>query len=118
MDSAGRRGPGPMNIEAVVSSFALVAASEMGDKTQLLAFSLAGRFRRPWMVMAGILVATVANHSLASTAGVWVAARVSPRLMAGILAAMFVLFGLWTLRPDKLDQREDSGRGGPFLTTV
>jgi len=107
-----------MSWQAVGSSFALVAASEMGDKTQLLAFSLAGRFRRPWTVMAGILVATVANHSLASTAGVWIAARLSPRLMAGILAATFVLFGLWTLRPDTLDERKGPARGGPFLTTV
>ena len=107
-----------MHWEAILNSFLLVAASEMGDKTQLLAFSLAGRFRRPWTVMAGILVATVANHTLAATAGVWIAAHVSPRLMAGILAATFVAFGLWTLRPDTLDEPQGSGRGGPFLTTV
>jgi putative Ca2+/H+ antiporter (TMEM165/GDT1 family) len=106
------------NWRTVVSSLGLVAASEMGDKTQLLAFSLAGRFRRPWVVMAGILVATLANHSLASTVGVWVAARVSPRLMAGILAALFVAFGLRTLRPDTLEEGEPRGRGGAFLTTV
>jgi putative Ca2+/H+ antiporter (TMEM165/GDT1 family) len=68
--------------------------------------------------MAGILVATLANHALASTVGVWIAAQVSPRLMAGILAAMFVAFGLWTLRPDTLDQREGRGLGGAFPTTV
>jgi putative Ca2+/H+ antiporter (TMEM165/GDT1 family) len=108
----------PSSWRAVASSFALVAASEMGDKTQLLAFSLAGRFRKPWTIMAGILVATVANHALASTVGVWIASRVSPRLMAGILAATFIAFGLWTLRPDTLDEKEGAGRGGPFLTTV
>jgi putative Ca2+/H+ antiporter (TMEM165/GDT1 family) len=107
-----------MNWQAVGSSFALVAASEMGDKTQLLAFSLAGRFRRPWVVMAGILVATVANHALASTLGVLVAARVSPRVMAWVLAATFAIFGLWTLRPDTLDEAERPSRFGPFLTTV
>ena len=107
-----------MNWQAVGSSFALVAASEMGDKTQLLAFSLAGKFRRPWVVMAGILVATVANHSLASTVGVLIAARVSTRVMAAILAATFIVFGLWTLRPDTLDENEKPSRFGPFLTTV
>jgi putative Ca2+/H+ antiporter (TMEM165/GDT1 family) len=107
-----------MNWHAVGSSFALVAASEMGDKTQLLAFSLAGRFRRPWVVMAGILVATVANHALASSVGVLIAARVSKRVMAGILAATFAVFGLWTLRPDTLDEKERPSRFGPFLTTV
>jgi putative Ca2+/H+ antiporter (TMEM165/GDT1 family) len=107
-----------MNWHAVGSSFALVAASEMGDKTQLLAFSLAGRFRRPWTIMAGILVATVANHALASSVGVLIAAHLSKRLMAGILAATFAVFGLWTLRPDTLDEQERPSRFGPFLTTV
>jgi putative Ca2+/H+ antiporter (TMEM165/GDT1 family) len=107
-----------MNWHAVGSSFALVAVSEMGDKTQLLAFSLAGRFRRPWVVMAGILVATVANHALASTVGVLIAARISTRVMAAILAATFIVFGLWTLKPDTLDEKERPSRFGPFLTTV
>jgi Ca2+/H+ antiporter, TMEM165/GDT1 family len=107
-----------MNWEAVFSSFTLVAASEMGDKTQLLAFSLAGRFRRPWTVMAGILIATLANHALASSVGVWISAHVPPRAMAGILAATFIGFGLWTLRPDTLDEDEKPSRFGPLLTTV
>jgi putative Ca2+/H+ antiporter (TMEM165/GDT1 family) len=107
-----------MSWEAVGSSFALVAASEMGDKTQLLAFSLARRFRRPWVVLAGILVATLANHALASTAGVLIAARLSTRVMAGVLAVTFVGFGLWTLRPDKLDDAQRPSRFGPFVTTV
>jgi putative Ca2+/H+ antiporter (TMEM165/GDT1 family) len=107
-----------MNWEALGSSFALVAVSEMGDKTQLLAFSLAGRFRRPWVVMAGILVATIANHALASSVGVWIAGHVSPRVMAGVLAATFIVFGIWTLKPDTLDEPDRPSRFGPFLTTV
>jgi len=107
-----------MNLEAIVSSFALVAVSEMGDKTQLLAFSLASRFRRPWVVMAGILVATLANHGLASSVGVWIAGHVPQRVMAGILAGTFIAFGLWTLRPDTLDQSDKPSRFGPFLTTA
>ena len=107
-----------MNWEAIFSSFTLVAASEMGDKTQLLAFTLASRFRRPWVVMAGILVATLANHALASSVGVWISAHLAPRLLAAILAATFVAFGLWTLRPDSLDEDNKPPRFGPFLTTV
>jgi Ca2+/H+ antiporter, TMEM165/GDT1 family len=107
-----------MNWQALGSSFALVAVSEMGDKTQLLAFSLAGRFRKPWVVMAGILVATVANHALASTVGVLIAAKLSTRFMAGILAATFIAFGLWTLKPDTLDDAQRPSRFGPFVTTV
>jgi len=107
-----------MNLQAIVSSFALVAVSEMGDKTQLLAFSLASRFRRPWVVMGGILVATLANHLLASSVGVWISAHVPERIMAGILAATFVAGGLWTLRPDTLEQSDKPSRFGPFLTTA
>ncbi|WP_242392222.1 TMEM165/GDT1 family protein [Anaeromyxobacter oryzisoli] len=105
-------------MQAILASFLLVAASEMGDKTQLLAFSLAARFRRPWPILGGILVATLANHALASSAGAFVSARVPPHLLAAILGATFVLFGLWTLRPDTLDEEDGPGRYGPFLTTT
>jgi putative Ca2+/H+ antiporter (TMEM165/GDT1 family) len=105
-------------MEAVVSSFLLVAASEMGDKTQLLAFSLATRFRKPWTVMAGILVATLANHALASSVGSWISAHVPDRVMAAVLAVTFIAFGLWTLKPDTLEESGKPPRFGPFLTTT
>jgi putative Ca2+/H+ antiporter (TMEM165/GDT1 family) len=107
-----------MTLETIGSSFLLVAASEMGDKTQLLAFSLAARFRRPWTVMGGILLATILNHALAATAGSWIAAQVPPRVMAGVLGATFIAFGLWTLQPDTLDDARAPDRFGPFLTTT
>ena len=68
--------------------------------------------------MAGILVATLANHTLAAGLGAWISAHVPPRVMAGILAATFVGFGLWTLVPDTLDDDARPDRFGPFLTTV
>ena len=105
-------------MEPVVASFLLVAISEMGDKTQLLAFSLASRYRRPWVVMAGILVATVLNHALAAGVGTWVSAHVPPRVMAGLLAATFIGFGLWTLKPDTLEEADGPSGLGPFLTTT
>jgi putative Ca2+/H+ antiporter (TMEM165/GDT1 family) len=105
-------------VEPIVSSFLLVAVSEMGDKTQLLAFSLSSRYRRPWVVMAGILVATVLNHALAASVGTWVSEQVPPRVMAGILAATFVGFGLWTLKPDTLEESKGPSGFGPFLTTA
>ncbi len=105
-------------LETIFSSFLLVAASEMGDKTQLLAFSLASRYRRPWVVMAGILTATLLNHGLASTVGAWVATSVPPRAMAGLLAATFIGFGIWTLRPDTLEEDQKPDRFGPFVTTT
>jgi len=105
-------------MKTVFASFLLVAASEMGDKTQLLAFALASRFKKPWTVMAGILLATLANHALASSVGAWISAYVPPRVMAGILAVTFIGFGLWTLRPDTLDEDDKPSRFGPLLTTV
>ncbi|MDC0708640.1 TMEM165/GDT1 family protein [Stigmatella sp. ncwal1] len=105
-------------MEAILSSFALVAVSEMGDKTQLLAFSLASRFRKPWHVMAGILVATLANHALASSLGAWLSSHVPERVMAGVLALTFFAFGLWTLKPDTLEESDKPSRFGPFLTTT
>jgi putative Ca2+/H+ antiporter (TMEM165/GDT1 family) len=105
-------------MEAVVSSFLLVAASEMGDKTQLLAFSLASRFRKPWTVMAGILVATLANHALASSVGSWISTHVPDRVMAAVLAATFIGFALWTLKPDTHEESGKPPRFGAFLTTT
>jgi putative Ca2+/H+ antiporter (TMEM165/GDT1 family) len=110
--------PGAAPMEPILSSFLLVAVSEMGDKTQLLAFSLASRYRRPWVVMAGILVATILNHALAAGVGTWVSEHVPPRVMAGVLAATFIGFGLWTLKPDTLEEAKGPSRLGPFLTTV
>jgi putative Ca2+/H+ antiporter (TMEM165/GDT1 family) len=100
-------------MRAIVSSFLLVALSETGDKTQLLALSLAARFRRPWVVMAGILTAIMANHLLAAAAGSWIAERVP-----GVLGILFVAFAIWTLRPDSLDEGAAQSRFGPYLSTV
>ena len=106
-------------MEAIIGSFLLVAVSEMGDKTQLLAFSLASRFRKPWVVLLGVFLATVANHALAASVGTWVSAHVPPRVMAGILAALFIAFGVWALKPDSLDEdTRDTSRFGALLTTL
>jgi Ca2+/H+ antiporter, TMEM165/GDT1 family len=105
-------------MEPILSSFLLVAASEMGDKTQLLAFSLASRYRRPWVVMAGILTATLLNHALASALGTWLAGRVPTRMLALLLAVTFIAFGVWTLKPDALEAEAKPGRFGPFVTTA
>ena len=99
------------------TSFVLVALSEMGDKTQLLAFSLAAKYRRPWMVLSGILVATLLNHSIASTLGSWLFSQVNTRILSGVLAAVFIGFGFWTLKPDTISP-DQSSNYNPFLTTL
>jgi Ca2+/H+ antiporter, TMEM165/GDT1 family len=104
--------------EAISSSFLLVAASEMGDKTQLLAFSLAAKYKKPVPILAGIFVATLLNHGLASWGGHWVASTLSPMMMANILGAIFVAFALWTLKPDEAEEVSEVSKYGPFLTTV
>jgi putative Ca2+/H+ antiporter (TMEM165/GDT1 family) len=105
-------------MRSIVTSFLLVAVSEMGDKTQLLALTLASRYRRPWIVMAGILVATLLNHTLAAAVGSWVSEHVPARTMAAVLAATFIGFGFWTLVPDRLEEDARPDPYGPFLTTT
>jgi putative Ca2+/H+ antiporter (TMEM165/GDT1 family) len=105
-------------LQAVLSSFALVAASEMGDKTQLLAFSLAARFRKPGPILAGILVATLLNHLLAASVGQWVALAIPPKALALGLGITFIVFGLWTLKPDTLDDDDQPPKFGAFWTTA
>lgn len=90
----------------------------MGDKTQLLAFVLAAKLKRKGAIALGILVATLANHFLAGWVGAWLATLVAPQALRWIIALSFFVFGLWALKPDKLeDGREYSGRSA-FLTTL
>ena len=97
----------------------VVALAEIGDKTQLLALLLATRFRRPLPVIAGIVVATLANHSLAGLLGAWVTRALSPPLLRGLLALGFIGMGVWTLVPDKADDRPLQRAGlGAFGTTL
>jgi Ca2+/H+ antiporter, TMEM165/GDT1 family len=100
------------------SSLLVVALAEMGDKTQLIALSLASRYRRPWSVLGGIFIATLANHALASSVGVWVASRLSAAALGWVLGLGFIGFGIWTLFPDRVEEREPPGRWGPLLTTT
>jgi len=90
----------------------------MGDKTQLLSFVLAARFKRPWPIVAGICVATLANHFLAGSLGAWLATLVSPGTLKWLLALSFFAFGLWALKPDELAEDPTMPSAGVFITTV
>ena len=107
-------------LESLLVPPGIVALAEIGDKNQLLALLLAARFRRPWPIIWGIVVATLANHLFAGALGNWVAGLFSPATLAWILAASFAAVALWTLIPDKLDDDEASGLKsyGPFVTTL
>lgn len=107
-------------MEAFLVSTGIVALAEMGDKTQLLALILAARFKKPWPIVAGILVATLVNHALAGAAGAWVTTLIGPQMLRWILGASFLAMAAWMLVPDKIDADEDEKppRYGVFLTTV
>jgi len=93
-------------MEALFVSTGVVALAEIGDKTQLLAFILAARFKKPIPIIAGILAATVVNHGLAGALGTWITLVVSPEIMRWVLAASFIGMAIWTLIPDKIEEEE------------
>ncbi|MDH4480383.1 MAG: TMEM165/GDT1 family protein [Rhodoferax sp.] len=107
-------------MEAFLVSTGIVALAEIGDKTQLLALILALRFRKPWPIVLGILVATLANHGLAGAVGAWVTTFVGPQILRWVLAASFIGMAVWMLIPDKMDDEEADAapRWGVFGTTV
>jgi putative Ca2+/H+ antiporter (TMEM165/GDT1 family) len=107
-------------VEAFFVSSGIVTLAEIGDKTQLLALLLAARFRRPWPIIWGILVATVANHAMAGAIGQLVADYLNDTWQHAILAVSFLAVAAWTLIPDKLDEDDAPpvGRYGAFVATV
>ena len=107
-------------MEAFLISTGIVALAEIGDKTQLLAFLLAAKFRKPWPIILGILVATLANHALAGALGAWITSMAGPQTMRWVLGVSFIAMAIWTLIPDKVDDEGDASgmRYGVFGTTL
>lgn len=107
-------------MEAFFVSTGIVALAEMGDKTQLLALVLAARFRKPWPIVFGIFVATIANHAMAGALGAWVTTVLSAQTLRWILGVSFIAMAVWMLIPDKLDDEDTTTppRFGVFVTTV
>ena len=105
-------------MEATLSAFLLVALGEIGDKTQLLSLALILKFRKPWPILAGVVIATLLNHGVSVWFGDWLADAVPMDWMRWILGLSFIALGLWMLIPD-----DDAGIGkepkyGPFLTAL
>ena len=107
-------------MEAFLISTGVVALAEIGDKTQLLAFILAARFKKPAPIIAGILVATLVNHGLAGALGAWITTVVSPDVMRWVLGLSFIGMAVWTLIPDKIEEEETAvaRRFGVFGATL
>lgn len=106
-------------MDAFLVSTGIVALAEVGDKTQLLAFILAAKFRRPWPIIWGILIATLANHGFAGALGQWLTSLVSPETLRWILGGSFIAMAIWILVPDVFDEKDAKlARFGVFTTTL
>lgn len=107
-------------IEALLVSSGIVALAEIGDKTQLLAFMLAARYRRAMPIVLGILVATIANHAFAAALGTWLTQLLGPDVLRWVLGVGFLAMAVWVLIPDKLEADELQLRSGMgvFMTTT
>ena len=109
----------PASLEALLVATGIVALAEIGDKTQLLAFMLAARFRKPAPIIAGIFVATIANHAFAAAVGNWLSTVLGPDALRWILGLSFLAMAVWTLIPDKIDEDEvQAPRFGVFTATL
>ncbi len=91
---------------ALLVSTGVIALAEIGDKTQLLAFLLATRFKKPVPIIIGITLATLINHGLAGVVGSWITANVDPSVLRWVLGASFIAMAVWTLIPDKIEDEE------------
>ena len=107
-------------MESLLISTGVVALAEIGDKTQLLAFILAARFKKPLPIIAGILAATLVNHGLAGALGAWITSAVSPGVLRWVLGLSFIGMAVWTLIPDKIEEEETqvAQRLGVFGATL
>ena len=106
-------------MEAFLISTGIVALAEIGDKTQLLAFILAAKFKRPLPIILGIFIATVANHALAGALGAWITTVVGPETLRWVLGVSFIAMAGWMLIPDKFDEAEANlTRASVFVTTL
>lgn len=108
-----------LNTEPLLVSTGIVALAEVGDKTQLLSLILAARFRKPWPIILGILLATLANHSLAAALGTWITHLFSPDTLTWIVGLSFIAMAFWMLIPDTCDESDtDHGRFGVLGATL
>jgi putative Ca2+/H+ antiporter (TMEM165/GDT1 family) len=106
-------------MEAFLVSLSTVAIAEMGDRTQLLALLLAAKFRKPVLIVAAILVATLANHALAGYVGVWLGKYLTPQVLDLAVGISMLGMAVWTLIPDKLDEENArTGGHGAFIATL
>jgi putative Ca2+/H+ antiporter (TMEM165/GDT1 family) len=106
-------------MESFLVSAGTVALAEMGDRTQLIALMLAARYRKPWPIICGILVATSANHAIAGAVGVAFGSLLTPQVLSAVVGVSLIAMGAWLLKPDVLDSPPVAKDGSSiFLITL
>jgi len=101
---------------AFIASFLFVLLAEMGDKTQLLAMAFATRYSAQKVLIA-VFLATAVNHALAVLVGQFLVTVIPLGIISFIASLSFIIFGLWTIRGDRLEgQDKKESRFGPVLT--
>ncbi len=118
-----RRGLGPLDSGSLMESFLVsvstVAIAEMGDRTQLLSLMLAAHYRKPWPILAGVLLATLANHAVAGLVGVKLGHFLTPTFLNAVVAISMIAMALWTLKPDTLNEKSGRvSRTSAFIATL
>lgn len=108
-------------MQAFLVSFGAVALAEIGDKTMLLSLVLAAKFRKPWAICAGILIAALLSQTIAAQLGAWLAQWLTPEIQRWLIGGSFLVVAAWALLPEKMDSQDEApptrGRGA-LLTTV
>lgn len=107
-------------MQAFLVSFGAVALAEIGDKTQLLALMLAAKFRRPWPICAGIVLAALLSEAIAAFIGAWLAQWMTPTVQRWLIGLSFLAVAVWAALPEKDAGGADAPRagGGVFIATV
>jgi putative Ca2+/H+ antiporter (TMEM165/GDT1 family) len=106
-------------LETFLISLGAVALAEVGDKTQLLSLVLAAKYRKPWPICLGVLIATLVNHAIAAEVGAWLAHWLTPEVQRWLIGGSFILVAIWALFPDRADDgAAQRGGHGVFVTTL
>jgi Ca2+/H+ antiporter, TMEM165/GDT1 family len=105
-------------VQAFLIAIVTIAIAEIGDRTQLLSLALAAHYRRPWSIIAGILLATIANHTVAGLLGAWFGLLLTPAVLDFTVGLSMVAMALWVLRMDGLGNRAETSRKSAFIATL
>jgi Ca2+/H+ antiporter, TMEM165/GDT1 family len=107
-------------VQTFLIATATVALAEVGDKTQLLSLILAARYRKPWPICIGILLATIVNHAMAGAVGELLARWLTPEILHWVVVASLLAMAVWILIPDRMeeDDTEAQPRHGVMVATI